>query len=130
MKLTATFGAVETTRRALQESIEKSNEELKQIFNAIQQKRNQILDKLGSQGPHDDKGHRRLPDQRHPTSGDWILDEHLFLQWLDPNNISNDLLYLNGMPGAGRPSKRMLITVANTNSLQERLHLFLGSLTT
>lgn len=102
VKLTATYGAIETTRRELQETIEKSNEELKQILDVVQQKRKQILDKLGSQGLHGDKGHRRLPDQRHPTSGDWILEENLFLQWLDPDNLSNDLLYLNGMPGAGR----------------------------
>lgn len=102
VKLTATYGAVETTRRALQETIEKSNEELKQILNVIQHKRKQMLDKLGSQGSHDDMGHRRLPDQRYPTSGDWIMEERLFLQWLDPHDLSKDLLYLNGMPGAGK----------------------------
>lgn len=102
MKLTATYGAVETTRCALQEIIEKSNEELKQILNVIQQKKRQILDKLGIQDSHDDKEHRRLPDQRHPTSGDWILEERVFLQWLDPDDLSNNLLYLNGMPGAGK----------------------------
>lgn len=102
VKLTATYGAVETTRHALQETIEKSNEELKKILNVVQQKRQQILDKLGSQGSHDNRGHRRLPDQRYPTSGDWILEEDIFLQWIDPNNLSADLLYLNGMPGAGK----------------------------
>lgn len=101
MKLTATYGAVETTRRALQETVEKSNEELKQIFDVIQHKRKQILDKLESQGSYDDMGHRRLPDQRYPTSGDWILEERSFLQWLNPDDLSSDLLYLNGMPGAG-----------------------------
>lgn len=102
VKLTATYGAVETTRLALQETIERSNEELKQILNVIQQKRTQILDKLGSRSSHNNKGHRRLPDQRYPTSGDWILKEHLFLQWLNPDDLSNSLLYLNGMPGAGK----------------------------
>lgn len=81
--------------------MEKTKEELKQILNVMQQKKKLILDKLGSQGPHD-KGHRRLPDQRHPTSGDWILKENLFLQWLNPNHLSNNILYLNGMPGAGK----------------------------
>lgn len=102
VKLTATFGEIQTTRHALQNTIEKSNEELKRIFNNIQQKRKQILDKLRSHGVHNDQGHRRLPDQRHPTSGDWILEEHLFLQWLDPSELSSNLLYLNGMPGAGK----------------------------
>lgn len=102
VKLTATFGEIQTTRRALQETIEKSNEELKKVFNNIQQKRKQILDKMRSHGAHNDLGHGRLPDQRYPTSGDWILEEHLFLQWLDPSELSSNLLYLNGMPGAGK----------------------------
>lgn len=114
MKLTATYEAVETTRRALQETIEKSNEELKQILNVIQQKRKQILDKLGSQGSHDDKGHRRLPDQRYPTSGDWIMEERLFIQWFDPDDLSHDLLYLNGMPGAGKLSLDASIIFVHT----------------
>lgn len=129
VKLTATFGAVETTRRVLQETIEKSNEELKQILDIINQKRKQILDKLGSHGHHNDKGHRRLPDQRYPTSGDWILEEPHFLQWFDPEDPSNDLLYLNGMPGAGKSYAFISAIFANANSLQEKLHLFLGSLT-
>lgn len=102
MKATATFGEIQRTRIALQETIDKSNEELKQIFDVMQQKRKQILEKLGSQGPNNDKGHQRLPDQRYPTSGDWILKNHLFLQWLDPNDLPNNVLYLNGMPGAGK----------------------------
>lgn len=127
VKLTATYGAVETTRRALQETIEKSNEELKQILNVIQQKRQQVLDKLGVQGCHEDKGHRRLPDQRYPTSGDWILKERLFRQWLNPDDLSKDLIYLNGMPGAGKLKTYAPIIFANTESSQERLHLCLGS---
>lgn len=114
VKLTATYGAVETTRRALEESIEKSNAELKQILNVIQQKKKQVLDKLGGQGSQSDRGHRRLPDQRHPTSGDWILKEQEFIQWLDPDDLSKDLLYLNGMPGAGKLQPSILpVSVAN-----------------
>lgn len=102
VKSTAIFGEIQRTRIALQQTIDKSNEELKRFFDVMQQKRKQVLDKLGSQGPSYDKGHQRLPDQRYPTSGDWILKNHLFLQWLDPNDLPNDLLYLNGMPGAGK----------------------------
>ncbi|KAL2284910.1 hypothetical protein FJTKL_08467 [Diaporthe vaccinii] len=122
VKLTATYGAVETTRRALQETIEKSNEELKQILNVIQQKKKQILDKLGNQGPDNDKGHRRLPDQRYPTSGDWILGEHNFLKWLDPDDLSNDLLYLNGMPGAGKTTlvSRIIDGMTKETTAQQR----------
>lgn len=111
MKSTATFGELKRTRLALQETIEKSNEELKQILDVIQQKRKQVMDKLGSQGPRNDKRHQRLPDQRYPTSGNWILEEQTFLQWLNPNDLSNDLLYLNGMPGAGKLRPRLPVTL-------------------
>lgn len=121
VKSTATFGEIQKTRRALHETIEKSNEELKRILNDIQQKKKQILDKLGSQGVHTDQGHRRLPDQRHPTSGDWILENDLFLRWLDPSELSNDLLYLNGMPGAGELlDPRLAVAFVDSNKFHYR----------
>lgn len=115
VKSTATFGEVQRTRLALQETIEKSNEELKQILWGIHQKKKQILEKLGSQDSYNDRGHRRLPDQRYPTSGDWILKERIFLQWLDPDELSKDLLYLNGMPGAGKLQPNVPLPVSVTN---------------
>lgn len=114
VKSTATFAELQKTRLGLENAIEKSKEELKQVLDIIYQKRKKILEKLGSQGNHDGKGHQRLPDRRYPTSGDWILKEHLFLQWLDPNNVSNDLLYLNGMPGAGKLQPCVPSTYART----------------
>lgn len=103
VKLTATFGEIQTTRHALQETIKNANEELKEILNSIQQQKKQIVDRLeANQSPHNEKEHRRMPDQRFPNSGDWVLKHPVFVDWVDPHQPSSNVLYLNGMPGAGK----------------------------
>jgi hypothetical protein len=36
-----------------------------------------------------------------PDTGQWILDESKIKNWLDPNQSSIPVLWLNGKPGAG-----------------------------
>lgn len=103
VKSTATYGELQKIGNAVQQSIDKGNEELKHILNGIQQQKKQILEKLGSdQASRNEKGHRRMPEQRFPASGDWILQDPLFTRWFDVKELSNNILYLNGMPGAGK----------------------------
>lgn len=37
---------------------------------------------------------------KHP--GRWLLESAMFQDWLDPSDFSKPLLWLNGIPGAGR----------------------------
>lgn len=77
-------------------------DEMRHILSGFHERRKEIAERLGYSGPGDTKDHHRMPDQRFQTSGDWILQDLVFLKWLDPMDSASKTLYLNGMPGAGK----------------------------
>jgi hypothetical protein len=50
---------------------------------------------------HDDELYRILRTVCDGT-GNWIWKDKSFLQWLDPKDISTKVLWLQGIPGAGK----------------------------
>lgn len=56
--------------------------------------------------PNMDAVHERHVNARsaNPKSCRWILDDDRFRRWFDPVYCSIPLLWINGKPGAGKPS--------------------------
>ncbi|KAH8693390.1 hypothetical protein GQ44DRAFT_595961, partial [Phaeosphaeriaceae sp. PMI808] len=67
---------------------------------ALRQQRRIIEEKLGP--PDYEADQRRALEQCFSSSGEWILKDQNFLNWLHPRNPSNSILYMHGMPGAGK----------------------------
>lgn len=85
----------------LYESQNKSAEkEARERQDAMRQEKRFIADKLGP--PDYETDQYRASEQRFSTSGDWILKDPDFLAWLENRNTSFPILYLHGMPGAGK----------------------------
>lgn len=74
--------------------------EARQEQEALRQQRRIIEEKLGP--PDYEADQRRALEQCFSSSGDWILDDQNFLNWLHSRNPSNSILYMHGMPGAGK----------------------------
>jgi hypothetical protein len=54
------------------------------------------LGSVDSDARHEDATKLRFTD-----TGTWLLEDHRFKQWFDPDHCVDPLLWLNGMPGAG-----------------------------
>ncbi|KAK6077634.1 zinc finger protein [Seiridium cupressi] len=52
--------------------------------------------------PDCESDQQRASEHRHPRSGDWILREPSFLQWSGSQSTPGTVLYIHGMPGAGK----------------------------
>ncbi|ROW06784.1 hypothetical protein VMCG_04013 [Cytospora schulzeri] len=105
-KSTAVFPELQSTRQILGDKIDALRTafeaDMKGVLSGFHERRKEIAAKLGAAGPGNTQGHHRMPEQRFPQSGDWILKDSVFLEWLDPMDPSSKTLYLNGMPGAGK----------------------------
>ena len=77
-----------------------TEKETKEHREALNQQRRFIAEKLGP--PDYEADQYRVSEKRFSASGDWILNDPGFLNWLDPRNLSNSTLYLHGIPGAGK----------------------------
>jgi hypothetical protein len=49
-----------------------------------------------------EQSHHRKTRSFCKSSGAWLLKDHRFQQWLNPEDCSTPLLWLNGIPGAGK----------------------------
>ncbi|KAM0806795.1 putative NACHT domain-containing protein [Seiridium cardinale] len=52
--------------------------------------------------PDCDADQQIASEHRHPRSGDWILREPSFLRWSGSQSPPSTVLYIHGMPGAGK----------------------------
>ena len=60
-----------------------------------------VIEKLSASNYQLD--HYLASEQRRRTkSGEWILQTTEFQEWLDTDGSNNPLLYVHGIPGAGR----------------------------
>lgn len=50
-----------------------------------------------------DRDLQRLKTRRVVRSGDWLLDHEEHKSWIDPSDKTTRLLWLQGIPGAGKP---------------------------
>ena len=46
--------------------------------------------------------HESATDKRFAGTGDWLLENHRFQRWFSPDQCVDPLLWLHGMPGAGK----------------------------
>jgi hypothetical protein len=74
--------------------------EAEQQNKALSDRKMLISEKLGPTNYEVDQ--QRASDQRAPSSGDWILQHPKFSNWLEARTMPDSILYINGMPGAGR----------------------------
>jgi len=81
-----------------QEKLVKKEAEERQ--EALRLQRRIIAEKLGPSDYEADQ--QRASEQRFPTSGEWILKDASFLNWLESRDQSNCILYMSGIPGAGK----------------------------
>ncbi|ETS78813.1 hypothetical protein PFICI_08666 [Pestalotiopsis fici W106-1] len=58
-----------------------------------------------------------------PKSGDWLLKDHRFQKWFDPLYCSTPLLWLNGLPGAGK-SVLASVVVQNARKIPDVSTIF------
>lgn len=50
-----------------------------------------------------DRDLQRLKACRVVRSGEWLLDQEQYINWIDPSDKKSRLLWLQGIPGAGEP---------------------------
>jgi ankyrin repeat protein len=66
-------------------------------------KRENIFKWLQQQSPDHKRSYEDAKRLRSPDTGNWFLESELFVSWLDyPNSYRKNLLWLNGIPGAGK----------------------------
>ncbi|QYS97700.1 hypothetical protein H0G86_004921 [Trichoderma simmonsii] len=58
---------------------------------------------------YDADQHRAYSQRDVPSSGDWILEDPRFKNWVNGNTRTESVLYLNGMPGSGKTTLVSLI---------------------
>jgi hypothetical protein len=56
-------------------------------------------------------------------SGDWILKDEKVQNWMEPDTPESSVLWINGIPGAGRPSKFFLPLFGHAIALRHFLNL-------
>ncbi|KAF7918225.1 uncharacterized protein EAE98_009837 [Botrytis deweyae] len=61
-----------------------------------------LLDWLASTDPIPDHEFAVSMRADYPSSGNWILQENKIKAWLDPQQLTVPLLWINGIPGAGK----------------------------
>ncbi|KAF7947217.1 uncharacterized protein EAE97_004466 [Botrytis byssoidea] len=61
-----------------------------------------LLDWLASTDPIPDHEFAVFMRADYPSSGNWILQENKIKAWLDPQQLTVPLLWINGIPGAGK----------------------------
>ena len=62
------------------------------------------LGAINSEFRHEDVVHRR-----HQGTGHWLLGNERFKNWFSPEQCIDPLLWLHGIPGAGKPTCSKLI---------------------
>jgi hypothetical protein len=81
-----------------------ADKEAREQQEALRQQKRFIAGKLGP--PDYEADQHRASEQRFPASGDWILKDPSFLNWIDPRNSSHSTLFLHGIPGSGKQARR------------------------
>lgn len=102
VKTTAVFSEVHLTRTRLLESINQSSEEMKSALENLQSRKEQIMERLGYRADEVNRPHKRVPSEPDLATGRWIFHNETFKKWLDFNVEDVRILYLNGLPGAGK----------------------------
>ncbi|KAI1740463.1 WD40 repeat-like protein [Xylaria scruposa] len=91
--------------RIVQEDAEKHRQEVCQIREKLEAPNYRIDQELSTEDRH---GH---------SSGTWIFEDPSFCSWSNDNTLGHDVLYVNGIPGAG---KTTLMSVVIEKLLEEK----------
>lgn len=102
VKTTAVFSEIQLTRTRLLESINQSSEEMKSALENLQNHKTQMMERLGYRADEVNRPHKRVPSEPDQATGRWIFHNEIFKKWLDFNVENIRILYLNGLPGAGK----------------------------
>ncbi|PNP57543.1 hypothetical protein THARTR1_02541 [Trichoderma harzianum] len=99
----------ETTHQHLSSDIKKQLDEIKQSLKEkdIEQRDSLLREKCFlvtkfEPPEYNEDQHRAYSQRDVPSSGDWILEDPRFKNWVNGNTQTENVLYLNGMPGSGK----------------------------
>lgn len=102
-------GVAEITQQQLSSDIKKQLDEIKESLKKrdIEQRDSLLREKCflvtKFEPPEYDADQHRAYSQRDvPSSGDWVLEDPRFKNWVNGNTRTESVLYLNGMPGSGQ----------------------------
>lgn len=99
----------EITRQQLSSDIKKQLDEIKQSLkgkdigqrDSLLREKDFLVTKFEPPEYNADQ-HRAFSQRDIPSSGDWILEDPRFKNWVNGKTRAEDILYLNGMPGSGQ----------------------------
>jgi hypothetical protein len=77
-----------------------AKEETRKEREDLEYRKSVVVQNLGH--PDYDADQRLAAKNRFATSGDWVLQEAAFLNWLNGQDSAHSMLYVHGKPGAGR----------------------------
>ncbi|TGO44699.1 hypothetical protein BCON_0473g00060 [Botryotinia convoluta] len=114
------YTKAETSLSTIQESILRIQEyqrkhlNHKKQFEAIEKEDNKcqrlaLLDWLASTDPIPDHEFAVSMRADYPSSGNWILQENKIKAWLDPQQSTVPLLWINGIPGAEKIQQKFVV---------------------
>lgn len=67
-------------------------------------RRTHIINWLSATIAQVDQDHASLPRQHCSESGQWLLNDATFRDWLAPTAVSSAAIWMTGMPGSGKSS--------------------------
>ena len=102
----ATLSEIEESRKAM----ELHNAKSKSVSDAENNRRQRdIQGWLRAPNMENEHNHHRDIRKEFPGSGKWIMEKEEFVEWFDLNCPTvPPLLWLNGIPGAGKPGSKHL----------------------
>jgi hypothetical protein len=112
-KITATILEVQELRQSMESKLSELSRRLEYLQLADEEssvlekneeavkKRSFVLAKLGA-GDYAYDLEKASAERRCSPSGDWILEEPVFLEWLNTTSADRQILHVHGSPGTGQ----------------------------